>query len=97
MSFAGASYINFIIFIIINKMFIKTYYKVYFIPYHPLTYLLIKELNKKNIVSELKFLYSENNTLSIIFKNNEILILSNTINDEYAEVRKTLKSIGYIK
>ena len=30
-------------------------------------------------------------------KNNEILILSNTINDEYAEVRKTLKSIGYIK
>ena len=30
-------------------------------------------------------------------KNNEILILSNTVDDEYAEVRKTLKSIGYIR
>ena len=30
-------------------------------------------------------------------KNNEILILTNTIDDEYTEVRKTLKSLGYIR
>ncbi len=30
-------------------------------------------------------------------KNNEILILANTIDDEYTEVRKTLKSLGYIR
>ena len=31
-------------------------------------------LNKKKIIPDLKFVYSENNTLSIIFKNNEILM-----------------------
>ena len=30
-------------------------------------------------------------------KNNEILILTSAIDDEYAEVRKALKSIGYIR
>ena len=35
---------------LIDNFFPENYYRVYFIPYHPLTYLLIKELNKKNIV-----------------------------------------------
>ena len=29
---------------------------------------------KKNIISELKYVYSENNTLSIIFQNNDLLL-----------------------
>ena len=34
----------------------------------------MKNIIKKNIKSELKYVYSENNTLSIIFKNNDILM-----------------------
>ena len=32
------------------------------------------DLNKKKIISELKYVYSENNTLSIIFQNNDLLL-----------------------
>ena len=36
-------------------------------------------------------------TVKLDCENNEILILTNSVDDEYAEVRKTLKSIGYIR
>ena len=34
----------------------------------------MKNIAKKNFKSELQFVYSDNNTLSIIFQNNEILL-----------------------
>ena len=34
----------------------------------------MKNIAKKNFKSELKFVYSDNNALSIIFQNNEILL-----------------------
>ena len=34
----------------------------------------MKNIAEKNFQSELKFVYSENNTLSIIFEKNEILL-----------------------
>ena len=34
----------------------------------------MKNIAEKNFKSELKFVYSDNNTLSIIFQNNEILL-----------------------
>jgi phosphate starvation-inducible PhoH-like protein len=34
----------------------------------------LSSLNKKKITSDLKFVYSENNTLSIIFQNNDLLL-----------------------
>ena len=36
-------------------------------------------------------------TVKLDCENNEILILTNAVDDEYTEVRKTLKSIGYIR
>jgi len=34
----------------------------------------LSNLIKKKIISELKYVYSENNTLSIIFQNNDLLL-----------------------
>ena len=34
----------------------------------------MKTINKKNVQSSLKFVYSENNSLSVIFQDNDILM-----------------------
>ena len=45
--------------------------------------------NKKNIISELKFVYSENNTLSIIFHNNDLLLgVAGEFNNNLKELEK---------
>jgi len=46
-------------------------------------------LNKKNTISELKFVYSENNTLSIIFQNNDLLLgVAGEFNNNLKELEK---------
>ena len=49
----------------------------------------MSNLNKKNIISELKFVYSENNTLSIIFQNNDLLLgVAGEFNNNLKELEK---------
>ena len=51
---------------------------------------------QKNIKSELKFLYSENNTLSIIFQNNDILLgVVGEFNNNLKELEKITKTSIY--
>ena len=46
-------------------------------------------LKKKNIISELKYVYSENNTLSIIFQNNDLLLgVTGEFNNNLKELEK---------
>ena len=46
-------------------------------------------LNKKKIISELKYVYSENNTLSIIFQNNDLLLgVAGEFNNNLKELEK---------
>ena len=56
----------------------------------------MSNLNKKNIISELKFLYSENNTLSIIFQNNDLLLgVAGEFNNNLKELEKITQTSLY--
>ena len=53
-------------------------------------------LNKKKIISELKYVYSENNTLSIIFQNNDLLLgVAGEFNNNLKELEKIAKTSLY--
>ena len=56
----------------------------------------MSKLNKKNIISELKYVYSENNTLSIIFKNNDLFLgVAGQFNNNLKELEKITKTNLY--
>jgi len=56
----------------------------------------LKNLIKKNIISELKYVYSENNTLSIIFQNNDLLLgVAGEFNNNLKELEKITKTSLY--
>ncbi len=56
----------------------------------------MSNLNKKNIISELKFVYSENNTLSIIFQNNDLLLgVAGEFNNNLKELEKITQTSLY--
>ena len=56
----------------------------------------MSNLNKKNTISELKFLYSENNTLSIIFQNNDLLLgVAGEFNNNLKELEKITQTSLY--
>ena len=56
----------------------------------------MSNLNKKNIISDLKFVYSENNTLSIIFQNNDLLLgVAGEFNNNLKELEKITKTSLY--
>ncbi len=56
----------------------------------------MSNLNKKNIVSELKFVYSENNTLNIIFQNNDLLLgVAGEFNNNLKELEKLTNTSLY--
>ena len=56
----------------------------------------MSNLNKKNIISELKYVYSENNTLSIIFQNNDLLLgVAGEFNNNLKELEKITKTSLY--
>jgi phosphate starvation-inducible PhoH-like protein len=49
----------------------------------------LSNLDKKNTISELKYVYSENNSLSIIFQNNELLLgVAGEFNNNLKELEK---------
>ena len=53
-------------------------------------------LNNKKIISELKFVYSENNTLSIIFQNNDLLLgVAGEFNNNLKELEKITNTSLY--
>ena len=53
-------------------------------------------LNKKNVISDLKFVYSENNSLSIIFENNDLLLgVAGEFNNNLKELEKITKTNLY--
>ena len=53
-------------------------------------------LNKKKITTELKFVYSENNTLSIIFQNNDLLLgVTGEFNNNLKELEKITETNLY--
>ena len=53
----------------------------------------MSNLNKKKIISELKFVYSENNTLSIIFQDNNLLLgVVGVFNNNLKELEKITKT-----
>ena len=54
------------------------------------------DLDKKKIISELKYVYSENNTLSIIFQNNDLLLgVAGEFNNNLKELEKITKTSLY--
>ncbi len=56
----------------------------------------MSNLNKKNFISELKFVYSENNTLSIIFQNNDLLLgVAGEFNNNLKELEKITNTSLY--
>ncbi len=56
----------------------------------------MNKLNKKNIISELKYVYSENNTLNIIFQNNDLLLgVAGEFNNNLKELEKITKTSLY--
>ena len=56
----------------------------------------MKNINKKSIKSELKYVYSENNTLSIIFQNNDLLLgVAGEFNTNLKELEKITKTSLY--
>jgi len=56
----------------------------------------LSNLNKRTIISELKFVYSENNTLSIIFQNNDLLLgVAGEFNNNLKELEKITKTSLY--
>ena len=51
---------------------------------------------KNKIISELKFVYSENNTLSIIFQNNDLLLgVAGEFNNNLKELEKITQTSLY--
>ncbi len=53
-------------------------------------------LYKKTVISELKFVYSENNTLSIIFQNNDLLLgVAGEFNNNLKELEKITQTSLY--
>ncbi len=53
-------------------------------------------LNKKKIISELKYVYSEKNTLNIIFQNNDLLLgVAGEFNNNLKELEKITKTSLY--
>ncbi len=56
----------------------------------------MSNLNKKNILSELKFVYSEDNALSIIFQNNDLLLgVAGEFNNNLKELEKITETNLY--
>ena len=56
----------------------------------------MKNITKKNIISELKYVYSENNTLSIIFQNNDLFLgVAGEFNTNLKELEKITKTSLY--
>ena len=56
----------------------------------------MSNLNKKKIISELKFVYSENNTLSVIFQNNDLLLgVAGEFNNNLKELEKITETNLY--
>jgi phosphate starvation-inducible PhoH-like protein len=56
----------------------------------------LSNLIKKNIISELKYVYSENNTLSIIFQNNDLLLgVTGEFNNNLKELEKITNTSLY--
>ena len=56
----------------------------------------MSKINKKKIISELKYVYSENNTLSIIFQNNELLLgVAGEFNSNLKELEKITETSLY--
>ena len=56
----------------------------------------LSKLNKKNLTAELKFVYSENNTLSIIFQNNDLLLgVAGEFNNNLKELEKLTNTSLY--
>ena len=56
----------------------------------------MSNLIKKNIISELKYVYSENNTLSIIFQNNDLLLgVAGEFNNYLKELEKITNTSLY--
>ena len=56
----------------------------------------MSNLNKKNFISELKFVYSENNTLNIIFQNNDLLLgVAGEFNNNLKELEKLTNTSLY--
>ena len=56
----------------------------------------MSKINKKKIISELKYVYSENNTLSIIFQNNEFLLgVAGEFNNNLKELEKITETSLY--
>ncbi len=56
----------------------------------------MSKINKKKIISELKYVYSENNTLSIIFQNNDLLLgVTGEFNNNLKELEKITETSLY--
>ena len=56
----------------------------------------MNNFNKKKIISELKYVYSENNSLSIIFQNNDLLLgVAGEFNNNLKELEKITKTSLY--
>ncbi|MBD1158262.1 PhoH family protein [Pelagibacterales bacterium SAG-MED17] len=56
----------------------------------------MSNLRKKNIISELKYVYSENDTLNIIFQNNDLLLgVAGEFNNNLKELEKIAKTSLY--
>ena len=56
----------------------------------------MSNLDKKNTISELKYVYSENNSLSIIFQNNELLLgVAGEFNNNLKELEKITETNLY--
>ena len=56
----------------------------------------MSNLDKKNIISELKYVYSENNSLSIIFQNNDLLLgVAGEFNNNLKELEKITETSLY--
>ena len=56
----------------------------------------MNNLEKKNIVSKLKYVYSENNSLSIIFQNNDLLLgVAGEFNNNLKELEKITETSLY--
>ena len=59
-------------------------------------HLKLSKISKKKIISELKYVYSENNTLSIIFQNNELLLgVAGEFNTNLKELEKITETSLY--
>ncbi len=56
----------------------------------------MSKINKKKVISELKYVYSENNTLSIIFQNNDLLLgVTGEFNNNLKELEKITETNLY--